>query len=83
MITDFLKTKRTPEELRTALYILREFKRSESMEEYCGVAFAAWAKLEQLEEFLSHLVEGEPLAADTLAYMATQHKSEDKQGSSK
>jgi hypothetical protein len=68
-ITDFLQTKRSKLELRTALAVLREFKECESMEEWLGISFSAWAKLEQLEEFLAHLVEGAPLLPDTLAYM--------------
>lgn len=67
MIIDFLKTKRSLEELRAALDILREFKKCESTEEYLAVPFSAWIKLEQLEEYLAHLALGEPLKADTLA----------------
>ena len=69
MITNFLKTTRTKEELKTALEVLREFKGCESQEEWLMIPFAAWSKLEQLEEFLAHLVEGEPLAEDTQAYL--------------
>jgi hypothetical protein len=69
MITDFLKTTRSKEELRTALNTLREFKECESQEEWLMISFAAWAKLEQLEEFLAHLVNGDALQEDTIAYM--------------
>jgi hypothetical protein len=69
MITDFLKTTRTKEELASALSVLRDFKRCESDAEWLMIPFGAWAKLEQLEEFLAHLVDGEPLAADTIRYM--------------
>ena len=69
MITDFLKTPRSKEELKAALDVLREFKECESSEEWLAIPFAAWAKLEQMEEFLAHLVEGAPLADDTVAYM--------------
>ena len=69
MITNFLKTTRTKEELKTALEVLREFKGCESQEEWLMIPFAAWSKLEQLEEFLAHLAEGEPLAEDTQAYL--------------
>jgi hypothetical protein len=31
--------------------------------------FASWAKLEQLEEFLAHIVEDTPLADDTVEHM--------------
>jgi len=69
MITNFLKTKRSKEDLKIALEILREFKSNESTEEWAIVPFEAWAKFEQFEEFLAHLVEGEPLEEDTIAYM--------------
>lgn len=70
MITDFLKTTRTRDELASALTVLRDFKSCESEYEWLAVPFAAWAKLEQLEEFLSHLVEGSDLRDDTKEYMA-------------
>lgn len=73
MITDFLSTKRSNAELATALAVLREFKADESAEEWAQIPIAAWAKLEQLEEFLAHLVEGTPLAADTIAYINRKH----------
>jgi hypothetical protein len=76
MITDFLKTPRSKDELATALAVLRDFKSCESTEEYLAILFVAWSKLEQLEEFLAHLVEGEPLKADTLEYMASDRESE-------
>jgi len=69
-ITDFLKTSRSKEELRTTLATLREFKACESTEEWAWIPFQAWAKLEQLEEFLEHLVEGKELKEDTKRYMA-------------
>jgi len=69
VITDFLKTTRSKEELRHALEVLRDFKQCESKEEWALIPFAAWAKLEQLEEFLAHLVDGAPLAKDTVAYI--------------
>lgn len=69
MITNFLKTTRTKEELKTALEVLREFKGCESQEEWLIAPFVAWRKLEQLEEFLAHLTDGEPLAEDTQAYL--------------
>jgi len=69
VITDFLKTARSKDELKHALEVLREFKECESQEEWLAIWSGAWAKLEQLEEFLSHLVEGAPLADDTVAYM--------------
>ena len=69
MITDFLKTKIKKEELRVALKVLRAFKKYESNEEYLGIALGAWAKLEQLEEYLEHLVNNKPLKEDTIRYM--------------
>lgn len=67
-ITDFLDTDRPKEELATALAVLREFKGCESMAEYVAIPIGAWAKLEQLQEFLEHLVEGAPLDEDTIGY---------------
>lgn len=64
-ITDFLKTTRTPEELKVALEVLREFKQKETEGEWLRIPFIAWVKLEQLEEFLEHLVEGKELKEDT------------------
>jgi hypothetical protein len=71
-ITDFLKTTRPIDELNTALEIIREFKSNESDEEYLLIHFAAWTKIEQLEEFLEHLVEGVELGEDTKRYIASQ-----------
>jgi hypothetical protein len=68
-ITDFLKTNKSKEELKIALDILLEFKNCESNEEYLRIPFAAWAKLEQLEEYLEHLVNGKELLEDTIEYM--------------
>ena len=69
MITDFLKTERSKGELEAALLVLRDFKQCESGNEWLLTSFTAWAKLEQFEEFLEHLVEGKPLAEDTIEYM--------------
>ncbi len=68
-ITDFLKTETPKEELAVALKVLREFKECENWEEWLEIRFMAWAKLEQLEEFLAHLVEGKELEDDTKEYM--------------
>lgn len=70
MITDFLKTERNPDDLKVALNALREFKECHTDKEWLGIDFAAWAKLDQLEEFLSHLVDGVDLADDTKEYIA-------------
>ncbi len=69
MITDFLKTKRSKKDLKIALSVLRDFKQCESTQEWLMISFGAWAKLEQIQEYLEHLVEGEPLAKDTLEYI--------------
>ncbi len=66
MIIDFLKTASSKEKLTHALEILREFRDCESDSEYIFTMFVAWAKLEQLEEFLTHLVSGDPLKEDTV-----------------
>jgi hypothetical protein len=76
MITDFLKTKREKEELKHALEVLREFKTCESDNEWISIPFAAWAKLEQLEEYLDHLVNNKPLKEDTLEYIKIHNKNE-------
>lgn len=74
MITDFLKTKRTKEELTTALCVVIEFKQCESQEEWLMIPFHAWTKLEQLEEYLEHLVHGTPLKQDTIDHIE-KHKT--------
>jgi len=74
MITDFLDTQRSKSDLKIALEVLREFKECESKEEWAMIMFAAWTKLEQLEEFLENLVEGAPLADDTVQYITKHHK---------
>ena len=76
MITDLLKTTRPKEELKIALEILREFKNGETTEELLTCPFVAWSKLEQLEEFLEHLVEGKPLQDDTLEYMESKRDAQ-------
>ena len=68
-ITDFLKTNKDKHELKIALDVLKEFKDCESTEEWLQIFFSAWAKLEQLEEFLEHLVNDKPLEKDTLEYI--------------
>jgi hypothetical protein len=72
MIIDFLKTERPAEQLAVALAVIREFKACESEKEWLLIPSAAWAKLEQLEEFLEHKAEGKPLAEDTIRYIASQ-----------
>lgn len=61
----FLTTQRSKEELATALAVLLEFKECESDSEWFNIPFAAWAKFEQFEEFLEHLVNGAELRDDT------------------
>lgn len=48
----FLLTKRTPEELKTALEILEEFKQQENQAEWYHTPFDCWMKLEQMEDYL-------------------------------
>jgi hypothetical protein len=64
---DFLKADLDPKDLEAALRVIRSFKECESTEEWGATPFDRWMKLEQLEEFLAHRVEGAPLADDTLA----------------
>jgi hypothetical protein len=71
-ITDFLKAEHPPEDLAAALRVLLSFKGCESQEEYIRIPFLAWTKLEQLQEFPAHRVEGAPLKPDTLAYIEGQ-----------
>jgi hypothetical protein len=66
-IIDFLKTNRSEAELRTALEVLREFKKCESAAEWGLCPFQAWVKLEQLEEFLAYLTDKEPMKDDARA----------------
>ena len=70
MLIDFLKTQRSKAELQTALTILREFKACESTEEWVCTMFAVWIKLEELEEYLAHLVEDAELHEDTKRMIA-------------
>lgn len=74
-ITDFLNTQTPKEKLAAALEVLREFKGHESQEEWLMIPFAAWDKLEQMEEFLAHLVDGEELKDDTKEYIANQRST--------
>lgn len=76
MITDFLKLPINKDSLKTTLDVIKAFKKCESREEWLAIPFSAWAKLEQLEEFLEHLVNNEPLRKDTLEYIQSQNKEE-------
>lgn len=73
-ITDFMKTDIPKEELAIALKVLKHFKSCESRDEWLAISFAAWAKLEQLEEFLDHMVDEKDLKEDTIEYMAETHQ---------
>lgn len=64
-VIEFLRTDTPKHDLAITLRVLREFKEHESLEEWCDISFAAWAKLEQLEEFLDYLVNDAELRADT------------------
>lgn len=59
MLLEFLKTKRTKEELNLVLDILKEFKGHESQEEWAFCSFESWVKLEQFEDYLRLLTERE------------------------
>jgi hypothetical protein len=52
----FLGTKRSAEDLKTALAVLLEFKECESQREWLLHPFATWGKLEQLEDYLTLLI---------------------------
>lgn len=68
-ITDFLKTKRSKEELKIALDVLKEFKEYETMQEWEKTNFMEWAKVDQLEEFLEYLVNNKKLSRVTTEYL--------------
>lgn len=68
MLIDFLRTAPEgfkPDQLRAALEVLRAFKAHEDVQDWLRPN-AWWIRLEQLEEFLGHLVLDESLKADTL-----------------
>lgn len=69
MLIDFLKTKKTKNELKIALDVLMEFKKNETAAEYLDCPYVSWVKLEQYEEYLKHLVNGEPLQKDTIEFI--------------
>ncbi len=54
-LLDFLKTKRTIEELKLCLDILKEFKSCESYSEFCFSSFESWQRFEQFEDYLKLL----------------------------
>lgn len=64
-IVSFLGLDIPAADLETTLRVLRQFKGCESRKEWLDIPFVAWAKLEQLEEFLAHRVEGAELHDDT------------------
>jgi hypothetical protein len=53
----FLITKRSLGDLKIALAVLREFKECEGTYEWIATPLAAWAKLEQLEDYLKLLTD--------------------------
>ena len=65
-LINFLKTKTSKTKLKHALEVLKEFKHNESKEEWLFCPFMAWAKLEQLEEYLEFFVNKKKLEKDTL-----------------
>lgn len=72
-ITDFLTLDIPSADLEATLRVLRQFKECESQLEWLAISFGAWSKLEQLEEFLDHRVNGTPLKPDTLAYILRRY----------
>lgn len=69
MITNFINTTISKHDLSITLKVLQEFKSNESVNEWEQIPFSAWAKFEQLEEFLLYLVQGIPLHQDTIKYI--------------
>jgi hypothetical protein len=74
MIIDFLHKDIPQDKLENALEVLLIFKECESFEEQMAIPFAAWDKLEQLEEFLEHRVNNEELREDTIREIETYRK---------
>lgn len=72
-----LQTQRSTEELQAALSVIREFKSLESEGEWLGTDFAAWVKLEQLEEYLDHLVNGTPVQPSPPTHPTDTREGED------
>ena len=68
-ISRFLVTTTPISDLRAALAVIREFKGCESLTENMLTPHYCWVKLEQLEEFLAHLVDGDPLEEDTINHL--------------
>lgn len=68
-ITDFITLEIDKKDLISALKVLKEFKGCESNEEFILCSLSSWTKLEQLEEFLEHRVNGTKLEDDTLEYI--------------
>lgn len=56
-LVEFLKTKRSKQELEIALSVLREFKSNESDEEWAAGFFLTWAQIEKFENMLVALCE--------------------------
>ena len=54
-VIKFLGTKRSSEELKTALDVIEEFKSFETKEEWIECPFSCWVKLEQLQDYLKLL----------------------------
>jgi len=69
MITDFLKSKRDIKELMIALDVINEFKKCETSNWWLKAPSKYWVKIEQLQEFLNHMVNGKPLTEETIEYM--------------
>jgi len=79
MLLEFLKTKRTKEELNLVLDILKEIKSNESKEELAFCSFESWVKLEQFEDYLRLLTNREveevddDKAKEYLSALANEH----------
>lgn len=68
-IVRFLQKEFTEDELIHALRLVRIFKQCESQEEWLNINFDAWAKLEQLEEYLAFMNNESALKEDTIRYI--------------
>jgi hypothetical protein len=60
-IKAFIETDLPKEDLATALRVIREFKKCETLHDWAYTPFESWGWLEELEGYLDHLVNGTPL----------------------
>jgi hypothetical protein len=69
MLKDFLNTNRSLEELAAALETVRDFRECESHAESKSVSLESWHMTDVLEDMLAYLVEGQPMAQETMTQL--------------